>query len=314
MGRTYLQAKARSVDFDKQIITCEEIFHHQSFDVSYDMLIISTGTKTNTFNIKYVLEREGKEVFFLKNLWHARQIRNRILECFELAAIPLIDPAERDRLLNFIVVGGGPTSVEFVGELSDFLKEDVSRFFPELKQFIRVTIVEAGGHLLGSFDKKLVSYVEKKFLSGGISVRLNTSVIGLSEDGKLATLSDGSTLPVGLMVWSAGLSPVKFIEHLDPKVKRTRGTQRILIDDKLMVDSEICKGKVFAIGDCAINQENPLAPLAQVARSQALWLAKQLNKIPLPEELKVKSAQEILKENPAFNYLHMVSSVSTTST
>src|SRR5688572_13794365 len=127
MAGHYLQAKARTVDFEKQTIVCEEIFQNKKFEVNYDALLIATGTKTNTFGVKNVLEREGKEVFFLKNLWHARQIRNRILECFERAAIPMTDPAERDRLLSFIVVGGGPTSVEFVGELSDFLKEDVAR-------------------------------------------------------------------------------------------------------------------------------------------------------------------------------------------
>jgi NADH dehydrogenase FAD-containing subunit len=80
------------------------------------------GCKTNTFGTPGVSEREGQEVFFLKNLSHARQIRNRTLGCFERASMPGISGAERDALLSFIVVGGGPTSCEFVTELHDFLR------------------------------------------------------------------------------------------------------------------------------------------------------------------------------------------------
>ena len=76
----------------------------------YDYLVIATGCKSNTFGTPGVEAREGKEVFFLKHLHHARQIRNRILECFERATNPTLSDAERARLLSFVVVGGGATS------------------------------------------------------------------------------------------------------------------------------------------------------------------------------------------------------------
>lgn len=66
---------------------------------------------------------EGVVVFFLKHLYHARQIRNRILECFERASNPTIPKVQRDRLLSFIVVGGGPTSCEFMSELHEFINQ-----------------------------------------------------------------------------------------------------------------------------------------------------------------------------------------------
>ena len=72
------------------------------------------------------------------------QIRNRILECFERASMPGIHPDERDRLLSFVVVGGGPTSCEFTGELHDFVTSDVSKWYPELKDHIKIHLVEAG--------------------------------------------------------------------------------------------------------------------------------------------------------------------------
>ena len=153
----YYQAKARAVDTEKKVVTCEEIFKGEQFEVPYDYLVVGVGCKTNTFNTPGVSEREGTEVFFLKHLYHARMIRNRILECFERASSPTLSDNERKRLLSFVVVGGGPTSCEFTSELSDFLKHDVSRWFPDLLHQVTLTVVEAGPSILGSFDKGIES-------------------------------------------------------------------------------------------------------------------------------------------------------------
>ena len=79
----YYQAKARRLNVAEQRVECEDLFKGIRFDVRYDYLVVAAGCKTNTFNTPGVAEREGKEVFFLKHLHHARQIRNRTLECFE---------------------------------------------------------------------------------------------------------------------------------------------------------------------------------------------------------------------------------------
>ena len=63
-----------------------------------------------------------------------RSIRNRILECFERASSPFVDQEERKRLLTFVVVGGGPTSIEFTSELCDFLSEDVAKWYRDLQE------------------------------------------------------------------------------------------------------------------------------------------------------------------------------------
>lgn len=108
-----------------------------------------------------VMEREGKEVFFLKHLYHARGIRNRTLECFERATNPTLTEAEKLRLLSFVVVGGGPTSCEFATELSDLLQNDVARWYPDLAPLVQITIVEAGPGILPSFDSSLTSYYSR---------------------------------------------------------------------------------------------------------------------------------------------------------
>ena len=119
------------------------------------MLILAAGAETNTFGCKGVYD--NKHVFFLKQLTHSRGIRNRLIECFERASSPSISAEERSRLLTFVIVGGGPTSVEFAAEVHDFLMKDVSRWYPELLSDIRIKLIEASGHIMGSFNESLVS-------------------------------------------------------------------------------------------------------------------------------------------------------------
>ena len=182
----YYQAKAVGVDAASRELECEDIFARgggakETFKVKYDYLVVATGCKTNTFNTPGVAEREGKEVFFLKHLYHARQIRNRILECFERASNPTIQPAERQRLLSFVVVGGGPTSCEFIMELHDFLAQDVGRWFPDLSKDVKLTLFEGSSNILGTFDKTLIQYVGKRMAKYNIEVRTETIVTGVEE-------------------------------------------------------------------------------------------------------------------------------------
>ena len=226
--------------------------------------------------------------------YHARQIRNRILECFERAALPGLDPAARDRLLSFVVVGGGPTSCEFTAELYDFLKHDVARWaYPDLYQYVKVTLVEAGPSLLGSFDARLRAYVEGRFKDRNIAVHTGTAVREVTVDPERRTSeavlrdADGedSVLPFGCMVWSAGLQQVKFIDDCDALPKGPTG--RVLVDDQMRVEGVAeaagdagLEGRVYALGDCAANSRHPLAPTAQVAEQQADYLARCFNQAP----------------------------------
>ena len=153
--------------------------------------------------------------------------------------MPGISEAERSSLLSFIVVGGGPTSCEFVTELHDFLRVDVARWYPDLAKLVRVTVVEAGPYILGSFDRALVDFYKKSLLKKDIDVRTETAVVGVREgphpkedfDWTIARLDNGAQIPFGMMVWSAGLAPVKFTENCNLPMDSKNG--RIVIDDYL---------------------------------------------------------------------------------
>ena len=80
---------------------------------------------------------------FLKEVADAQRIRKRIMDCCETATFKDQSPEERKRLLHMVVVGGGPTGVEFAGELQNFFENDLKTWMPEIADQFRVTLVEA---------------------------------------------------------------------------------------------------------------------------------------------------------------------------
>ena len=271
----YYQAKCEEIDFEAQTVTCCGLWDKEIFTIPYDKLFLAQGVKTNTFNTPNVAEREGIEVFFLKNLHHARGIRNRTIEMFEIAALPDTSHKERKRLLSFIIVGGGPTSCEYASELHDFLTHDLIRLYPDLSEYVSITLIEAGPSLLGPFEANLRGYVERLFRKRSIDVRTGIAVTAVEpfrdptykHEASKAILSDGKEIEFGTMVWSAGLEPVKITAKID--VEKSQG--RIVTDKYLRVKGQ--EGKVWAIGDCSTIEGGALPQLAQVAQQQAKYLA-----------------------------------------
>ncbi|KNC77481.1 hypothetical protein SARC_10059, partial [Sphaeroforma arctica JP610] len=280
----FYQAKARDIDFDTQEVVCDSIYGSGSFSIKYDKLVMAMGVKTNTFGTKNLVEREGQEVFFLKHLWHARSIRNRTIEVFEIAALPQVGVQEKKRLLSFLIVGGGPTSCEYAAELYDFLSEDMANLYPDLVEHTTLTLVEAADAILGPFDNHLRAYVERLFNKRNIKIRTKTAVTGVElchvegfhHESTKAIMSDGTEHRFGTLVWSAGLQPVKFTDKVTSKGIQRTEAGRIIIDEYLRVKGH--EGKVWAIGDCAECETMPLPLLAQVAQQQSGYMAKVLTK------------------------------------
>jgi NADH:ubiquinone reductase (non-electrogenic) len=197
-------AKAVKLHVGKRVVVCESVLNNERYEVSYDKLVIAVGARSNTFNVPGV----EKHAFFLKEIAHARAIRNRILTNFELSVHPNITPDEEKRLLHFVICGGGPTGVEFGAELYDFLREDVSRLYSQETDKVKVTLVEPH-QILPSFDKKLRAFAEKKIQQRSRFNLIQSGVVQVEEGS--VTLQNGTILPCGLVVWSTGLAPRPFI-------------------------------------------------------------------------------------------------------
>lgn len=157
------------------------------FSMSYDKLIIGVGSYSQTFGIPGVKEN----AYFLKDVQDARKIRNKLLSCFETAALPTTPVALKKLLLNFAVVGGGPTGmlvlvacaarsvadnlfvtgIEFSGELQDIVREDMSKLYPQLMEHVQITVYDVAEKILPMFDEKLSKYAIENFGREGITIK-----------------------------------------------------------------------------------------------------------------------------------------------
>ena len=207
--------------------------------VPYDYLVIATGSATNFFGMASV-ERAAQG---LKDLPEAVALRAHVIRAFEGAARET-DPAALRAWLTFVVVGGGPTGVEYSGALSELIHRVLVRDYPELDLgVVRVILIEALDHVLPAFLPALSEDARKRLERLGVEVRLGARLLDVS-DGRI-TLSSGETLAAQTLVWAAGVKPSELDTALD--VRRTR-SRRIAVDEYLRIPD--CRG-VFAIGDVA---------------------------------------------------------------
>ncbi|KAL9235374.1 hypothetical protein vseg_010136 [Gypsophila vaccaria] len=299
-GSYYFLANCTHVDAHDHVVHCETVtdgaqsLDPWKFKVSYDKLVIASGAEASTFGIHGVHEH----AIFLREVHHAQEIRRKLLLNLMLSDIPGVAEEEKQRLLHCVVVGGGPTGVEFSGELSDFIMKDVHQRYAHVKDYIHVTLIEAN-EILSSFDDRLRHYAVKQLAKSG--VRLVRGIVKDVQPDKII-LSDGSEVPYGLLVWSTGVGPSPFVKNLGfPKSPGGR----IGIDDWLRVPSV---QDVFAIGDCAGFLEStgkPVLPaLAQVAERQGKYIAKLLNRIGKADGGHANKAKDI-DLGDSFVYRHL---------
>ena len=205
-------AEAVKLSPDQHTVVCRSALNDDEYVLKYDKLVIGVGAVSNTFGIPGVHEN----AYFLKEIADARKIRNQILKNFELAMQPGVPDEEKKRLLHFVIVGGGPTGVEFGAELYDFVKQDVTRLYMHEKSKVSVTLIEAR-QILPSFDAKLREFAEKKMRQRDQFELVQSSVTEVHSDH--IKLQDGTVMPCSLVVWSTGLAPRPFTGKL--KVART---------------------------------------------------------------------------------------------
>ncbi|ORX90768.1 nucleotide-binding domain-containing protein [Basidiobolus meristosporus CBS 931.73] len=252
----FLQAKAKDIQYENKLVLLEGI-DGTEFYLPYDKLVIAVGSQSMTFGV------EGMEYCsFLKNIEDARELKQRILDSFERAALPTTSEKEKERLLSFVVCGGGPTGVEFAAELYDFVEEDLINYFPaDLKDKVQITVIQSRDHILNTYDEKISQYTENHFKRSGINVITLARVKSVHEDHIVYSLKqpDGSlvqkTLPFGVCLWSTGISMTPLTKQLCDSLKEQKNKRALETDNRLRVKG-IADGSIYAIGDCS-TLENP---------------------------------------------------------
>ncbi|KAF3443830.1 hypothetical protein FNV43_RR13520 [Rhamnella rubrinervis] len=261
----FREAVCYKIDADKKKVFCRSsqetnLGGKEEFSIDYDYLIIAMGAKSNTFNTPGVEEH----AHFLKAVEDALRIRQSVIDCFERASLPSVSEEERRRILHFVIVGGGPTGVEFAAELHDFVTQDLAKLYPSVKGYAKITLLEAGDHILNMFDKRITAFAEEKFQRDGIDLKTGSMVVKVSDkeiSTKVRATGQFVALPYGMVVWSTGIGPrpevLDFMKQIGQPNRRALST-----DEWLRVEG--CEN-IYALGDCAtIHQRRVMEDIASI--------------------------------------------------
>jgi NADH:ubiquinone reductase (H+-translocating) len=242
----------------------------------YDFLVLATGCKTNFFGNETI----ARHALTLKTTYDAISIRNHILSSFE--RMMYASPEERERLLNIVIVGAGPTGVELAGAFAEIKRYVLPRDYPDLDfSQLAITLVEGTKHTLANMSPQAQQSSADYLQKMGVQLRMETFV--KDYDGKNVLLSDGSRIPSGMVIWAAGVTGNR-ISGLPDDMWVANG--RIKVDRQNQV---LGQEDIFALGDLAqmITPKYPKGhpQVANVAINQAKLLAKNLKSRVLGKSL-----------------------------
>jgi len=233
----FFNGTVQRINLDARQVTVRHVDGDHEHQLGYDHLVLALGSVTNFFGLPGLAER----AFTMKSLGDAIALRNHTIQQLETADFECV-AANRHGLLTFLVAGGGFAGVETIAALHDFVHEAL-RFYPHLRPSdVRMVLVHPGAVILPELDPKLGAYAGRVLAKRGVEVRTGLKVTGVS--GNLVTLSDGTTLNVSTLVWTAGTATHPVLASL--ACPREEG--RLKVTEQMAV---VEWPGVWALGDCA---------------------------------------------------------------
>ncbi len=224
----------------KEIDTKEQKVISEIGDLHYDYLVIATGSKTNYFGNKEI-ERNSMS---MKTIPQSLNIRSLILENFEQAVL-IKDETERNLLMNFVLVGAGPTGVELAGALAEMKKAILQKDYPDLDiSKMEINLIQSDNRVLNTMSEKSSSEAEKFLINLGVKVWKNVRVTNY--DGRTISTNTELTFETATVIWTAGVqgAAVRGLSA-DALVDRV---DRIRVNEYNQVRGY---DTIFAIGDIA---------------------------------------------------------------
>ncbi|MFZ0513762.1 MAG: FAD-dependent oxidoreductase [Candidatus Nitrosopolaris sp.] len=236
-----------------------------------------------------------KYAFTLKSLNDAINLRNHIIDLLERSdqlqpASSVHDKELQNRLLTFLVVGGGFAGVETAGEINDFIHDSANDYYHNIdSKNIRIVIVQSCNRLLPEMSEQLAKFALQKLRKSGVEVILNRRVIEATQGS--IKLNDDTIILTNTIIWSGGVAPNLLTSNLT--CDHDDKSRKIIVDKYL----EVSKYRdVYAVGDCALvmdpNTGNPYPPTAQHAIREGSTVAKNI----------IASIEAKLDKREAFDY------------
>lgn len=248
-------------------------------ELRYDYLVIATGSKTNYFGNKEI-ERNS---IAMKTIPQSLNIRSLILENFEQALLT-DDEHERNALINFVLVGGGPTGVELAGALAEMKNAILQKDYPDLDiSKMQINLIQSGDRILNTMSEKSSAAAEKYLKNLGVNVLKNIRVT--SYDGRTISTNTGVVLETATLIWTAGVQGA--IVNGLPASSLMEKVERIKVNEYNQV---VGFQNIFAIGDIAMMateefpQGHPM--VAQPALQQGKLLGENIIRFIQKQEMK----------------------------
>jgi NADH:ubiquinone reductase (H+-translocating) len=277
---TFYAGNVESIDLNnKKVIISHAIGNdlkpsgHSRRALKYDFLIIALGSETKFFGMKDI----ESIALTMKDLSDAIILRNHVINMLEQAEFENGNLELRKKLMTFVIVGGGFSGVEVVGELNDFIRESIREYYHNIdEKDVRIILVDAEERILPEVGNKLADFALQKLKENGIEVILNSQATGVTKDREGVELNDGRTIiPTYTLVWTAGVEPAEVVTKL--QCRHDKGG-RIAVNYYLQVPDHT---NVYALGDCASLADRrtlkPYPPTAQVAIQQGKIVAKNIS-------------------------------------
>lgn len=256
----FIMGEVEAIDCQARTVT------GPGFVIPYDYLVLGIGSSSHFFGVPGAEDH----AFRLKTLEDAILLRNHILQCVERAAHER-DPVRRRRLLTFVIVGGGPTGVEFAGSLAELVRGAFVRDYRGLDvRDMHIILLEAAENVLPGFPDRLRSYAGARLQRMGVEVRLRAPVSHVTETA--VYVHDGVLLPTETVVWTAGVRGAPAVQAWGLPVARN-GRVEVLPTLRAAGCSD-----VYAVGDVAYVEDSgrPLPMTAPVAIQQGAWAGRNI--------------------------------------
>lgn len=290
----FIKANVLDIDFDSKTCRCAPAFDedpeiaNDEFSVDYDHLVIAPGCMPNTFNTPGVAEN----AIFIKNVSDAMRVRKTMFDLLEKASLPNVSPERARELLHISIVGGGPTGIELTAELDDLCQDELRYTYPEVAQYVTISIYDVAPNILSAYDSKLHEYATAQLQKRNIDVAPNTRIDRV--DAGALYIKDKGRVPYGMLIWATGNRHVPLLETIKVQTS-AKGLKRVLTDDYLRVfkpstsdSSQEIYDSVYALGDAADIQGASLPTTAEVAVQKAKYLVQQFNALASPSSTSAK--------------------------
>ncbi|MEX3514188.1 MULTISPECIES: NAD(P)/FAD-dependent oxidoreductase [Corynebacterium] len=254
----FVNATVTNIDLENQTVTAENDNFHRTY--GFDSLVVAAGSSQSYFGNDHFAEFAPG----MKTIDDALELRSRIVSAFEQAELTE-DPAERERLLTFIIVGAGPTGVELTGQIAELANRTFTDAFSTYgPSSAKIYLLDGAPQVLPPFGKRLGRKAQRTLEKLGVDVRLNAMVTNVDQDTvtyKNTKDDSETTLTGATKIWSAGVSASPLGKMVaDQAGVETDRAGRVSVNEDLTVGEY---SNVYVIGDM-INL-NKLPGLAQVA-------------------------------------------------